>query len=201
MQTLAPWFEPEDSAFRVQAALLFQSFLNVFFEVHAALLTQEREVLATGLAEIRTDNNLRRDIAELHAPVSELQFGKIAELQSVGSVIVAKRLRPENAYRKCLQFIETRAQEAGQNEMKDFLKRQVLLALDYKEKEIEGMQLESMDDSEFQKVVRDRITRAMTGNCTRQKVVGLNDVEKFISEGYDFVSQLPGGKAIVKLPF
>ena len=58
-----------------------------------------------------------------------------------------------------------------------------------------------MDDSEFQKVVRDRITRAMTGNGTRQKVVRLNDVEKFISEGYDFVSQLPGGKAIVKLPF
>ena len=105
------------------------------------------------------------------------------------------------AYRKCLQFIETRAQEAGQNEMKDFLKRQVLLALDYKEKEIEEMQLEGMDDSEFQKVVRDRITRAMTGNGTRQKVVGLSDVERFISEGYDFVSQLPGNKAIVKLPF
>ena len=105
------------------------------------------------------------------------------------------------AYRKCLQFIETRTQEAGPNEMNDFLKRQVLLALDYKEKEIEEMQLEGMDDSEFQKVVRDRITRAMTGNGTRQKVVGLNDVEKFISEGYDFVSQLPGGKAIVKLPF
>ena len=105
------------------------------------------------------------------------------------------------AYRKCLQFTETRAPEAGQNEMKDFLKRQVLLALDYKEKEIEEMQLEGMDDSEFQKVVHDRITRAMTGNDTRQKVVGLNDVEKFISEGYDLVSQLPGDKAIVKLPF
>ena len=42
---------------------------------------------------------------------------------------------------------------------------------------------------------------AMTGNGTRQKVVGLNYVKKFISEGYDFVSQLPEDKAIVKLPF
>ena len=41
----------------------------------------------------------------------------------------------------------------------------------------------------------------MTGNGTRQKVVGLNYVKKFISEGYDFVSQLPEDKAIVKLPF
>ncbi len=106
-----------------------------------------------------------------------------------------------SSYKKCMQFIETRVQEAGENEMKDFLKRQVLLALEYTDEEISKVQLEGMTDKDFQKMIRDKVTRTMTGNGNKQKVVSRDQIERFIADGYEFVVSIPGNKAVMKLPF
>jgi hypothetical protein len=76
-----------------------------------------------------------------------------------------------------------------------------LLAVGYKEDEIERIDLEHISDEDFQKILRDKVVGAMTNNGNKQKVISISDVEKFIEKGYDFVASLPNGKAIMKLPF
>jgi hypothetical protein len=118
-----------------------------------------------------------------------------------------KRLPPDivegmrSAYRKCLQFIETRAAEGGTNEMKEYMRQQVLLALGVDEKEVQGMDLAGMSNDEFQSILKTRITSAMTGNGNKQRVIPRADIEKYVTQGYEFVTSIPGNKAIVKLPF
>ena len=41
----------------------------------------------------------------------------------------------------------------------------------------------------------------MSSNGAKQKVIPVNDIEKYISEGYKFQAVLPNGKVITKLPF
>jgi hypothetical protein len=41
----------------------------------------------------------------------------------------------------------------------------------------------------------------MKDNGSKQKVVAVNEVEHYISDGWEFVATLPNDKAIVKVPF
>ena len=69
------------------------------------------------------------------------------------------------------------------------------------EEEIERIDLTRMSDEEFQSIVRQRLAGIMQNNGNSQKVINLNQVERFISEGWEFVSALPNDRAIVKTPF
>jgi integrase len=118
-----------------------------------------------------------------------------------------KRLPPDmieemrESYKKCTRFIETVVREPGVNDAKIFFMKQLLLAVGYKEDEIERIDLEHISDEDFQKILRDKVVGAMTNNGNKQKVISINEVEKFIEQGYEFVASLPNGKAIMKLPF
>ncbi|WP_291492265.1 hypothetical protein [Desulfurella sp.] len=118
-----------------------------------------------------------------------------------------KRLPPDmieemrESYKKCTKFIETVVREPGVNDAKIFFMKQLLLAVGYKDDEIERIDLEHISDEDFQKILRDKVVGAMTNNGNKQKVVSISDVEKFIEQGYEFVASLPNGKAIMKLPF
>jgi hypothetical protein len=105
------------------------------------------------------------------------------------------------SYKKCTRFIETVVREPGVNDAKIFFMKQLLLAVGYKEDEIERIDLEHISDEDFQKILRDKVVGAMTNNGNKQKVISINEVEKFIEQGYEFVASLPNGKAIMKLPF
>ncbi|MEM3570255.1 MAG: hypothetical protein QXI20_12100 [Candidatus Jordarchaeales archaeon] len=41
----------------------------------------------------------------------------------------------------------------------------------------------------------------MTENGAKQKVIPVDEIEQYISEGYDFEAVLLTGKAIMRLPF
>ena len=118
-----------------------------------------------------------------------------------------KRLPPNmieemrESYKKCTKYFETAVREASENDAKLFFEKQLLLAVGYKEDEIERIDLEHITDEDFQKLLRDKIAGAMTNNGNKQRVISLNDVEKYIEQGYEFVASLPNGKAIMKLPF
>jgi hypothetical protein len=118
-----------------------------------------------------------------------------------------KRLPPDmieemrESYKKCTKYFETAIREASENDVKLFFEKQLLLAVGYKEEEIERIDLEHISDEDFQKLLRNKIAGAMTNNGNKQRVISLNDVEKYIEQGYEFVASLPNGKAIMKLPF
>ena len=54
---------------------------------------------------------------------------------------------------------------------------------------------------DFQKLLRDKVAGAMASNGSKQRLVHMNEIEKLLSEGYEFQAVLPNGKAIMKMPF
>jgi len=118
-----------------------------------------------------------------------------------------KRLPPgmiediREPYKKYTKYFETAIREASENDAKLFFEKQLLLAVGYKEDEIERIDLEHISDEDFQKLLRDKITGAMTNNGNKQRVILLNDIEKYIEQGYEFVASLPNGKAIMNFLF
>jgi len=118
-----------------------------------------------------------------------------------------KRLPPDmieemrESYRKCLKFLETRISEVSEDNAKLFLQQQLLSAVGYKQEEIDKIDLTDISNEEFQQLLRDKVAGAMTENGAKQKVIPVNDVEKYIQEGYDFEAVLPNGKAVMRLRF
>ena len=105
------------------------------------------------------------------------------------------------SYQKCTQFLETRVSEGKGNEVKEFFRQQVLIALGYGEKYINEMNLAEMSNEEFQEMIKNKITTAMTGNGHKQKVIPVISVAEYIERGFEFVANLGNGTAVVKLPF
>ncbi len=118
-----------------------------------------------------------------------------------------KRLSPDlieemrEAYKKCTKFLETRNTELSESNAKLYLQQQLLLAVGYKQEEIDKIDLSNMSNEDFQKLLRDKVTRALVNNGSKQKVVKIDELAEYISKGYEFVAALPNGTAIVKLPF
>ena len=105
------------------------------------------------------------------------------------------------AYKRCSRFLETRVTEPSENDAKTYLQTQLLLAVGYRQEEIDKLDLATMTDEGFQKILRDKVTGTMANNGHKQRVVRVDEVGRFINEGYEFVASLPDGTAVVKLPF
>ena len=105
------------------------------------------------------------------------------------------------SYRKCTKFLETRVSEPSENEAKTYLQQQLLLAVGYKQKEIDKIDLAELDNEGFQKLLRDKVTGAMTGNGSKQRLIDISEIGSYLDKGYEFQASLPNGKAVMKLPF
>lgn len=105
-----------------------------------------------------------------------------------------------DAYRRCLPFLQTVKSESSEDQIKRELKRQFLIIAGFSEEEVDKMDLETMPSEEIQIKVKERLLGAMINNGARQKVVSISDVERMISQGWEYVDALPEGKAVVKLP-
>ncbi len=104
------------------------------------------------------------------------------------------------AFRKSQDFLQIRKAEGpGEEQIKQVFKKQLLIVAGYKEEEIAAMNLE-MSDEELQQKVRERLFGAMVNNGSKQRVVPVGEVKQFITKGWEDVTHLPEGEAIVKLP-
>ena len=118
-----------------------------------------------------------------------------------------KRLPPDmieemrESYKKCLKYLETRITEPSESDAKLYLQQQLLLAVGYKQDEIDRMNLADIDNEAFQKLLRDKVAGAMSGNGSKQRLVSVDEIEKYLSKGFEFQAVLPNGKAIMKMPF
>ncbi len=111
------------------------------------------------------------------------------------------------SYPRALKFIETEQKGIPEEDLTRKLREfalmmfetQLGLKLDDKEKErLYGLSIE-----EFQEELRKNSSKRemdVLNNGYHQKVITMKEVESFVERGWDFVSPLPGEKAIVKLP-
>lgn len=88
-----------------------------------------------------------------------------------------------------------------QKDIKEEFRKQLLLVAGFRQDEVDKMILSSMNNEDFQKMVRNKLLGAMANNGARQKIIGLGDIESHIAQGWEFVSQLPNDRVIMKIPF
>lgn len=114
-----------------------------------------------------------------------------------GSVIEDMR----EAYRRSQDYLQTTKAEIGEEKIKESFRKQLLLVAGFGEEEIAKHDLEKMGDEELHTLVRKRLLGALADNGSRQRVIRLVDVEKWVTEGWEYVTALPNERAIVKTPF
>ena len=102
-----------------------------------------------------------------------------------------------DGYAKASRYLETVAQERGEEELTKAFKKQLLLVAGFKSGDIKDEQLE-LEDEQFQKLVREKLVDEVGKSQPKQTVVGVSEVEKHLVEGWEFVGLLPGDKAILK---
>ncbi len=57
-----------------------------------------------------------------------------------------------------------------------------------------------MSDEELREEIRKKLLGIMVNNGKHQKVMPLDEVEKYLSEGWECVTELPKNRAIIKMP-
>jgi integrase len=120
---------------------------------------------------------------------------------------VAKHRLPESvvedmreAYKRSQDHLQTTKAEVGEEKIKEAFKKQLVAVAGFTEEEIAKMDLSNMSDEELHNLIRQRLLGVMTNNGTRQKVVPISEVERFLSEGYEYVASITNNRAIIKLP-
>ncbi|MEM3334234.1 MAG: hypothetical protein QW745_08575 [Thermoplasmata archaeon] len=149
------------------------------------------------------------DIAESNGLISHPQrmfiMGHKGDIEARYST--NKRLLPDmiedmrSSYKKMHKVFETRMSEISENDAKQYLQQQLLLAVGYKQDEIDKMDLSNISNEEFHNLLKNKVMGAMLNNGTKQKVVLITEVSNYIKKGYEFVAKLDDKTAIVKLPF
>ena len=105
------------------------------------------------------------------------------------------------AYKRGQDYLQTTGEEAGEEKIKETFKKQLLAVAGFAEKEIAKMDLDNMTDEQLHNLVRQRLLGTMANNGNHQKVISVADLDKYIGEGWEFVSALPNERAIIKMPF
>jgi hypothetical protein len=105
------------------------------------------------------------------------------------------------AYKRSEDYLQTTKAEIGEEKIKEAFKKQLLAVAGFNEEEVAKYDLAKMTDEELHNLVRLRLLGIMTNNGNRQRVIPLAHVEKYVAEGYEYVTALPNDRAIVKMPF
>ncbi len=151
------------------------------------------------------------DIAEsrgwLSHPWRQFFMGHKGDIEARYSTNKA-RLPPDmveemrGAYKKCESLLQTSVSEGiDEEKIKRAFKEQLLLVAGFKKAEVEKMDFESMDEEQFQSIIRQRLLGVMANNGSKQKVIAVGEVEGHLSQGWEFVATLPGDRAILRIPF
>jgi hypothetical protein len=79
--------------------------------------------------------------------------------------------------------------------------KQYLTFAGYSEDEVTALgDLSRLTPEQVQELVKQRQMQSLGLNGNHQKVVQMNEVKDYISQGWDFVTPLPDNEAIVRLP-
>lgn len=100
---------------------------------------------------------------------------------------------------KCL--VTFKKHDLSMDAVKAQFNRQFLEMAGYGEDEINKLgDLGRFTAEEVKKLLRESSKKELGLNGNSQKVVAVDRVESFIADGWEYVKDLPGGKAIIKLP-
>lgn len=103
------------------------------------------------------------------------------------------------AYKRSQEFLQTtRSEETSEERLRQAFREQLLLVAGFSQDEVEKTDLSSINDEELQTIIRKRLLGEKANDCT-QKAVSVDEVERYLERGWEFVATLPNEKVIIKL--
>jgi hypothetical protein len=103
------------------------------------------------------------------------------------------------AYRKSQEFLQTSRPESAKDKLIEEFRRQLLLVAGFTEEEISKVDVTSLSDEEFQRIIKERLVGNMNDDCGAQKLINLHELEKYLDSGWEYVATLPNKKVVVRM--
>lgn len=130
--------------------------------------------------------------------------GTLQEYYMKGEAIPPEYLEiAEEKYHKALPSLTiiSDSTAVAQDAMIETFNRQFLKLAGYSEEEVNKLgDLTKIAPEQVQDLIQQRQMQALGLNANRQKVVPMEEVKRWIGEGWEFATVLPSGEAIIKLP-
>jgi len=103
------------------------------------------------------------------------------------------------AYRRSQEYLQTsKVSETSEEKLTQAFRKQLLLVAGFTQDEVDRMDLPSLSDEELQEIVRKRLLRMDTDDCAKEKAVSVNDVNRYLAQGWEYVASLPNKTVIIR---
>jgi len=103
------------------------------------------------------------------------------------------------AYKRSQDFLQTtEREEIREEKLQESFRKQLLLIAGLSQEEIEKKDISSISDEELQEIFRKRLLGMERSDCTKQKVVSVDQVENCLAQGWQYVANLPNEKVLLK---
>ena len=104
------------------------------------------------------------------------------------------------AYGRSQEYLQTaKTAETSEEKLAQAFRKQLLLVAGFKQDEVDKMDLSAINDEQLQDIVRKRLLGISTDDCPKQKVVNIGEVENYLSQGWEYVANLPNKRVVIKL--
>jgi hypothetical protein len=105
------------------------------------------------------------------------------------------------AYERGQEFLQTRMPEHPKEEdLKRMFRAELLRMGGYSKEEIEKGGLIELSEEEFRTTLQERLLGGRSNSSNSQRVISVEEIEKYIEEGWEFVTTLPNDKVVVRFP-
>jgi hypothetical protein len=102
------------------------------------------------------------------------------------------------SYSRAQSFLQTVESELKEDDMKLMFKRELLLISGFAEEEVAKLDLRTTSNEKLHLMMKQRLLGVMNGNS--QQVVQLGEVQRFVEQGWEYVTALPDNRAVIRLP-
>ena len=104
-----------------------------------------------------------------------------------------------DAYKRSQCYLQTATMEFGEEEMHEGLRKALLAMSGFKREEIAELDLSNMTDEELSDLFKKRVLSAASKNGSKQKVVSEKELNKYLEDGWEYVTSISNDQAIVKI--
>ncbi len=103
------------------------------------------------------------------------------------------------AYMRSQEFLQTtKPQETSEERLALAFRKQLFLVAGFSEEDVAKMDLNSIDDGTLQRVIREKLLKTESADCPKEKAVSVNEVNRFLAEGWKYVASLPNKTVIIR---
>jgi len=104
------------------------------------------------------------------------------------------------AYERSQEFLQTmKKEETSEEKLRDSFRKQILLVAGFNQEEVEKMDLSSMSDEELQSHVKRKLLGVPLSDCSKQKVVSIEEANGYLENGWEYVAKLSDNKVVIKM--